>query len=129
KIAGREMSFPEFSVNFAAFMIAGNETTRHAIAHGMLALSLFPKQRAVLARDPLLIDSAVKEIIRWSSPLMDVRRTAMIDAEIGGKSIKAGDKVVVWYYSANRDEDKWRNPREFDVKQFAGVRTIPHISF
>src|SRR4029079_40247 len=129
KIAGREMSFPEFSVNFAAFVIAGNETTRHAIAHGMLALSLFPEQLAALVRDPLLIDSAVKEIIRWASPLMHVRRTAMIDVEIGGKAIKAGDKVVVWYYSANRDEDKWRDPLEFDVKRFTNARTVPHIAF
>jgi linalool 8-monooxygenase len=129
KIGGRTLSLPEFSVNFAAFVIAGNETTRHAIAHGMLALTLFPAQQVALLRDPLLIDSAVKEIIRWASPLMYVRRTAMIDVEIGGKAIKAGEKVVVWYYSANRDEEKWRNPLEFDVKRFAGARTMPHISF
>jgi linalool 8-monooxygenase len=129
KVDGRPMTFSEFSVNFGAFVIAGNETTRHAIAHGMLALSLFPDQKSLLLDDPALIEPAAKEIIRWATPLLHVRRTAMRDVELGGKMIKAGDKVVVWYHSANRDEEKWSNPRTFDVQRFAGPDAPPHLSF
>ena len=81
-----------------------------------------------LLADFSLIPSAVREILRWAAPLMHMRRTAMKEAEIGGRTIRKGDKVVVWFNSANRDEQKWMNAQRFDVTRFAD-KAVPHLAF
>jgi cytochrome P450 len=95
--------------------IAGNETTRNTLSHGILALSEHPGQRALLAREPGAIPLAVEELLRWSSPVMHFRRTVTCDVEIGGRQIPAGDWVLMHYLSANRDEDVFERAGEFDV--------------
>jgi cytochrome P450 len=96
-------------------MIAGNETTRHTITHGMRALMDNPGQLRALQDDPSKIPFAVEEILRWASPVLHFRRTATQDTELGGQTIRAGDKVVTWYISANRDEDAFPDPYRFDI--------------
>ena len=100
---------------FALLMIAGNETTRHTISAGMLALMEHPEQLALLQAEPERIATAVEEILRWASPVMHFRRTATRDTELRGQTISAGDKVVTWYVSANRDEEIFAEPGRFDV--------------
>ncbi|HTG46922.1 MAG TPA: cytochrome P450 [Actinomycetota bacterium] len=100
---------------FALLMIAGNETTRHTISAGMLALMEHPEQLALLQAEPERIATAVEEILRWASPVMHFRRTATRDTELRGQAISAGDKVVTWYVSANRDEEIFPEPGRFDV--------------
>ncbi|MER6008387.1 cytochrome P450 [Nonomuraea angiospora] len=96
-------------------MVAGNETTRHAISHAMLALIDHPDQLDLLRRDPSLIPGAVEEFLRWASPVYHFRRTATRDVELGGKRIREGDKVVMWYASGNRDEKVFDEPYRLDV--------------
>ncbi len=93
----------EFHNYFGVLMIAGNETTRHTITHGMLALMQHPEQFQLLRDQPELIPNATEEILRWATPVMHFRRTATRDVELRGQEIKEGDKVVTWYTSANRD--------------------------
>jgi len=97
-------------------VVAGNETTRNAISHGMKALSDNPEQRRRWAADfERVAPTAVEEIVRWATPVIHFRRTATRDTEVRGQKIAAGDKVVLWYNSANRDEDVFRDPFRFDV--------------
>jgi cholest-4-en-3-one 26-monooxygenase len=105
--------------------VAGNETTRNAAAGGMLALFEHPDQWKRLIEDPGLIPAAAEEIVRWVSPVNMFRRTAMADTELGGRRIGAGDKVVVFYTSANRDEAVFAEPDLFDV----GRDPNPHLGF
>jgi cytochrome P450 len=105
----------EFHNYFALLMIAGNETTRHTISHGMLALMEHPDQMQLLRDDPSLIPNATEEILRWATPVFHFRRTATRDTELHGQAIKAGDKVVTWYISANRDPAMFPDPYRFDV--------------
>ncbi len=105
----------EFHNYFALLMIAGNETTRHTMSHGMQALMQNPAQLAALQEDPSKIPLAVEEILRWATPVLHFRRTATRDVEMRGQSIRAGDKVVTWYISANRDESKFPDPYRFDI--------------
>jgi cytochrome P450 len=100
---------------FALLMIAGNETTRHTISSGMLALAEHPDQMRLLQDQPDLIPRAAEEILRWATPVMHFRRTATKDVELRGQRIRAGDKVVTWYISANRDEEVFPDPYRFDV--------------
>ncbi|MEE2672653.1 MAG: cytochrome P450 [Myxococcota bacterium] len=101
---------------FGPFLIlAGNETTRHAIAHGMLALFEHPEQLARLRADPSLIATAVDEVLRWVTIVRAMRRVAMADTELGGKRIRAGDSVVMVYASANRDAAVFDDPFAFKV--------------
>ncbi len=116
----------EFDNYFGLLMIAGNETTRHTISHGMLALLEHPDQMRQLQDDPSLIPAAVEEILRWATPVMHFRRTATRDTELGGTRIREGDKVVTWYISANRDERTFDDPYRFDVtRRNAG----DHVTF
>jgi cytochrome P450 len=105
----------EFHNYFGVLMIAGNETTRHTISHGMLALMQHPEQLQLLRDRPELIPNATEEILRWATPVLHFRRTATKDTELRGQAIKAGDKVVTWYISANRDEEVFPDPYRFDV--------------
>ena len=105
----------EFHNYFGVLMIAGNETTRHTISHGMLALMQHPEQLQLLRDQPELIPNATEEILRWATPVLHFRRTATRDVELRGQHIKAGDKVVTWYVSANRDPEMFADPYTFDV--------------
>ena len=100
---------------FAVLMIAGNETTRHTISSGMLALMEHPDQLQLLREDPSLIPNATEELLRWATPVLHFRRTATRDTELRGQAIERGDKVVTWYISANRDEEVFPDPYRFDV--------------
>jgi cholest-4-en-3-one 26-monooxygenase len=105
----------EFASFFMLLFVAGNETTRNATAGGMLTLIEHPDQRERLLKDPSLAGSAVEEILRWWSPLIYFRRTATRDVELRGQKIKENDKVVMYYPSANRDEEVFADPFNFDI--------------
>jgi cytochrome P450 len=109
------LSGNDFDNYFLLLVVAGNETTRHAISHSMLALLQHPAQLARLRDDPSLIPTAVEEFLRWASPVYHFRRTATRDVSLGDKQIRAGDKVVLWFASGNRDEDVFDDPYRFDV--------------
>ncbi len=116
--AGEEgLSDAELGMFFILLVVAGNETTRNATAHGMRALLEHREHFEKLRADPSpeRIERAVEEILRWASPILHFRRTATRDVELRGKTIKAGDWVVLWYVSANRDEDAFADPFTFDV--------------
>ena len=117
-------------IEFDAFMllltVAGNETTRNATSGGMLALLRHPEEMAKLREDiDGRLDSAVEEILRWSTPVMHFRRTATEDTEINGQKIAKGDKVLMWHVSANRDEEVFDEPFKFDIQRDPNE----HISF
>ena len=115
EVDGEKLEDLEFNFFFLLLVVAGNETTRNLISGGMQALSEHPDQRQRLIDDPSLMPTAVEEMLRYVSPLMYFRRTATSDTEIHGQPIKEGDKVTLWYGSANRDEDAFPNPDVFDV--------------
>ncbi|WP_189132739.1 cytochrome P450 [Wenjunlia tyrosinilytica] len=122
---GVPLSPADFDNYFLLLVVAGNETTRHTITHSMLALIQHPEQLARLREDPALIPKAVEEFLRWASPVYHFRRTATRDVELGGKQIKEGDKVVLWFASGNRDEKVFGNPYDFDVTR----RDNDHVTF
>jgi cholest-4-en-3-one 26-monooxygenase len=122
---GRELSRDEFAMFILLLIMAGNETTRNATAGGMLAFFEHPDQWRRLRDDPSLISTTADEIVRWVSPVNLFRRTATQDTELGGKRIREGDKVVVFYASANRDAAVFDNPGVFDI----GRDPNPHIGF
>lgn len=124
-VDGERLTEMEFDGFFLLLAVAGNETTRNLISGGMLALIEHPEQRARLIADPSLIPSAVEEMLRWVSPVMHFRRTATRDTELGGKKIAEGDKVVMYYPSANRDEQVFPNGQTFDV----GRTPNEHLAF
>jgi len=125
--AGASVSLSELDVDmfFVILAIAGSETTRNAISQGVLALSERPDQLALLRDDPSLMASATEELLRWSSPVLFFGRTATRDVEIGGVQVAAGDRVVLWYPSGNRDEAAFADPFRFDVRRDPN----PHVSF
>ena len=100
---------------FSIMVIAGNETTRIAIAQGVLAFAEFPDQWERLRADHSLLDSATDEVMRWTCPTHFMRRTAAKDTVLNGKQIGQGDKVILWYVSGNRDEDEFTSPDTFDI--------------
>jgi cytochrome P450 len=107
-------------------MIAGTDTTRQATSHGLKALTDFPDQRAWLMADlPGRMPSAVEEIVRWATPIMTFRRTAAHDCELGGQQVLAGEKVVMFYASANWDTDVFIDPDRLDLSRAPN----PHVSF
>jgi cholest-4-en-3-one 26-monooxygenase len=122
---GEALTSDEFDLFFLLLTVAGNETTRNAAAGGMLALFEHPEQWQRLLADPSLIPTAAEEIVRWVSPVNLFRRTAVRDTELGGAQIAAGDKVVVFYASANRDESVFPAPDQFDVSRDPN----PHVGF
>jgi cytochrome P450 len=114
---GRHRLSPqELGSFFLLLVAAGNETTRNAISHGMLALTQHPDQRKTWVEDLEAVSpTAVEEIVRWATPVINFRRTASVDTVVGGQEIRAGQKVVMWYNSANRDEAVFDDPYKFDV--------------
>ena len=125
EVEGHKLEQFEFDLFFMLLSVAGNETTRNAISHGMHAFLQFPEQWERLKADRSLLPTAAEEIVRWAHPVNMFRRTAMADTELRGKSIKKGDKIVVWYPSANRDEDIFDDPYTFDI----GRDPNPQIGF
>ena len=116
EIDGEALTDQELASFFVLLVAAGNETTRNAISHGMKALSDYPDERRRWAADfEAVAPTAVEEIVRWASPVMHFRRTATQDTELGGQKIRAGEKIVLWYNSANRDEELFEKPYHFDV--------------
>jgi cytochrome P450 len=112
---GEPLTATDFDNYFLLLVVAGNETTRHTISQAMLALIENPDQLALLQAQPELIPGAVEEFLRWASPVYHFRRTATRDVELGGQKIKDGDKVVMWFAAANRDEDAFTDPYRLDV--------------
>ena len=116
EVDGERLSSAEIASFFILLAVAGNETTRNAISHGVLALTRYPDQRQVWWNDfANTTQNAVEEIVRWASPVIYMRRTVTRDIELSGVKMAKGDKVSMWYASANRDEDKFDNPWRFDV--------------
>ena len=115
-VDGERLTSAEIASFFILLAVAGNETTRNAISHGVLALSRYPEQRDLWWNDfDAHTQTAVEEIVRWASPVIYMRRTATRDVEVSGVRIAQGDKVTLWYGSANRDEQHFENPWLFDV--------------
>jgi cytochrome P450 len=124
--ATRNMEPMEFLGNILLLIVGGNDTTRNSLSGGLLALNENPDQYQKLRDHPELIPSMVSEIIRWQTPVAHMRRTARADFELGGKTIKTGDKVVMWYVSGNRDETAIDNPDAFIIDR---ERPRQHLSF
>ncbi|MDA3016650.1 MAG: cytochrome P450 [Actinomycetota bacterium] len=115
-VDGERLTSQEFGSFFILLVVAGNETTRNAITHGMLALTENPDQRKIWFENfDLNTKTAVEEIVRWATPVIHFRRTATEDTEINGFKVKSGQKVVLFYNSGNRDERIFANPFKFDV--------------
>ena len=125
EVEGKLTSINDYVSAFILLIVAGNETTRNSISGGVLALSQHPEERQKLLKDPSIIGNAVDEIIRWVHPVIYMARTALEDIKLGDKNIKKGDRLVLWYMSGNRDEDKWEDPFFFKVTR-NGPR---HLSF
>jgi cytochrome P450 len=123
--AGGRVSVEEFENMFWLLAVAGNETVRNAVPGGMIALLEHPDQLARLRADRSLLDTAVDEVLRWWTPVVHFRRTAARDGEIAGRPVRAGQKVVVYFSSANRDERVFPEPDRFDV----GRRPNDHLAF
>ena len=122
---GGKVSVEEFENLFWLFAVAGNETLRNSIPGGMLALLRHPAAAATLHADPRQLPMAVEEMLRWWTPVMVFRRTASVDCDVAGTSVRAGEKVVVSFSSANRDESVFADPDSFDITRAPN----PHLSF
>ena len=126
ELDGEKLTDQELGSFFVLLVAAGNETTRNAISHGMKALSDHPAERARWqANFEELAPTAVEEIVRWATPVINFRRTATRDTQLGGQAIAEGEKIVLWYNSANRDEDVFVDPHRFDV----GRTPNEHVGF
>jgi methyl-branched lipid omega-hydroxylase len=126
EVGGEKLTSSEIASFFMLLAIAGNETTRNAISHGVLALTRYPDERAKWwSNFDEVCHSAVEEIVRWASPVVYMRRRVTEDTELSGVQLAAGDKVSMWYCSANRDESRFANPYLFDVSRDPN----PHVGF
>jgi cytochrome P450 len=124
--ATRDMDPQNFLGNLILLIVGGNDTTRNTMSGSLYALNKHPDQYKKLRENPALLETFVPEVIRWQTPLAHMRRTALEDIELGGKQIKKGDKVVMWYVSGNRDEEVIEKPYEFIIDR---ARPRTHISF
>ncbi len=122
---GIPLSQQDFNMYFTLLVIAGNETTRHAISNIMLGLMEQRDQLAALQENPELVAPALEEFLRYASPVYHFRRTATRDAELAGKQIKEGDKVVMWFASGNRDDSVFENPYTIDITR----KNVDHMTF
>lgn len=124
--ATRNMSAKQLVGNMVLLMVGGNDTTRNSISGSVLALNRFPAQYDKLRRNHALVATMVPEVIRWQTPLISMRRTAVSDFELKGQHISQGDMVVMWYLSGNRDERTIHDPEEFIIDR---ARPREHLSF
>jgi cytochrome P450 len=125
-VDGESLTDSELASFFILLVVAGNETTRNAISHGLWALTEHPDQRAVWAADfETVTPTAVDEIVRWASPVIFMRRTVTTETSLSGHAFAEGDKVILFYNSANRDEDVFDDPQRFDVLRHPN----PHVGF
>ncbi len=125
EVDGEKLTELEFDSFFLLMAVAGNETTRNLVSGGMLALIEHPAQRDQLIVNRALLPDAVEELLRWVTPISHMRRTATRDVELRGQRIRAGEKVVLWYASANRDAEVFEKPFRFDVRR----RPNRHLAF
>jgi hypothetical protein len=120
-VDGECLTDRQFKNFFVLLVGAGNDTSRYTMAAGMKALSEHPDQmrdlQQAIGRDPALVDSAVEEILRYATVTMNFRRTALTDTELGGRTIRQGDKVVIWFTSADHDHDAFPDPYRFDIRR------------
>ncbi|MDH3756121.1 MAG: cytochrome P450 [Acidimicrobiia bacterium] len=122
---GEQLSAAEYRNFFHLLVFAGNETTRTALTHGAMAFAAHPEQWDRLVADSDHLDTAVEEVLRWATPVLHMRRTATQDTELAGTPIAAGEKVVMWYASANRDPEVFDDPLAFDIAR----PDNPHVAF
>jgi cytochrome P450 len=125
EIDGERLSNSDYRNLFQLLVFAGNETTRTAITHGAMAFADHPEQWHALSAHPDLMEPAIEELLRWTTPVLHMRRTATADTVLAGTAVAKGDKVVMWYASANRDETVFERPYEFDITRSEN----PHFSF
>lgn len=125
EVDGQRLDLLDFQLFFMLLVDAGGDTTRNLLAGGLLALLAHPEQMAALRHDPSLIPAARDELLRWVSPVIYMRRTATEDLELGGRHIKKGDKVVMYYASANRDAAEFTEPDRFDIHR----KPARHLAF
>jgi cytochrome P450 len=125
-VDGEQLTTAELASFFVLLVVAGNETTRNALSHALILLTEHPEQRALLLDDlEGRLGGAVEEIVRYSSPVIFMRRTLTQDYSMNGQDYRAGDKTVLYYYSANRDEDVFADPERFDITRAPN----PHVGF
>lgn len=129
EVDGDSLSDLEFNLFFMLLCVAGNETTRNAISHGMHALLTHPEQVRKLQDDPSLIEGAVEEILRWASPVMYFRRTTAKPVTIRGVDLPEDEAVVFWHISANRDEDVFDDPFTFDITRSPNMHSSAQVAF
>jgi cytochrome P450 len=125
EIDGERLSDFEFDLFFLLLINAGGDTTRNLVAGGMLALMEHPAELAALRADRTLLPSGIEELLRWCTPVVQFRRTATRDTEVRGQRVRAGEKVVMFYPSANRDEEVFSDPDRLDLRRAPN----PHVAF
>jgi linalool 8-monooxygenase len=124
-IEGQPVPFKEFVANLILALVGGNETTRNSLSHSVVAFANHPRQWDLIREQPQILTAAVKEMVRYASPVMHMRRTATADTSLAHQRIAKGDKVVMWYISANRDEQVYEQPDAFDITR----RNVQHVAF
>ncbi len=124
EVDGQQLAEHEIVMGFFLLVAAGNDSTKATYCSGMRALMEDPEQRRLVLKDPRLVPGVVEESLRMFPAFAHFRRTASKDAELGGRQIKAGEKVVMWYVSSNRDESHYEDPDRFDAR-----RTTEHQAF
>ncbi len=126
---GAPISPGKYLATFILMVVAGNETTRNSLSGALLAFDRFPAARAGVMADPGLMRSCAQEIVRYVTPVQHMRRTATRDVELGGRSIRAGDKIVMWYAAGNRDPDVFAAPGDFNPARFVDPLSPRHVGF